>query len=147
MVWTPTGVSLSMGNTGQFRLAGTSGGLWSNLCLKAGSDQVAQGFIQQSLENLQERLHNLSGQPVPLPGCPDGEIVSPYIQSPPYCFACACRLSTHHGPGSAVLITTPQVLLGPCEARSSPGWMRQALPVSPHRLLCNFWLTCRGMCL
>lgn len=44
-------VSLSMRTTGEFRLAGTSGCIWSNLCLKAGSDQVAQGFIQQSLEN------------------------------------------------------------------------------------------------
>ena len=48
-------------------MTGTSGGLWSNLLLKVGaalrSDQVAQGFIQSGLENLQgPRLQNLSGQ-------------------------------------------------------------------------------------
>lgn len=48
------------------------------LLLKAGShmrsDQGDQGSIQASLENLQGwRLHNFSGQPVPLSDCPSGE--------------------------------------------------------------------------
>lgn len=49
------------------------------------SDEVAQGFIQLSIENLQGwRLLGLSGLPLPLPDCPQGEKDSPYIQS---CFS------------------------------------------------------------
>lgn len=52
--------------TGQFRLEGTPGGLWSNVLPEAGSamgtHQVAQGFIQPTVENMQgQRHHNLSG--------------------------------------------------------------------------------------
>lgn len=58
-----------------FRLEGTSGGLQSNLTLKVGSavclDQVAQGFIECGLENVQGwRRHKFCGQLVPLLDCP-----------------------------------------------------------------------------
>lgn len=51
---------------GQFRLAGAPGGLQFNLLPRTGpplgSDQVAQGFIQSGLENVQGwRGHRLSG--------------------------------------------------------------------------------------
>ena len=52
-----------IGPTGQFRLENTSGNLWFNVLLKAPGrlDQLAQGFIQSGLENLQGwRLHSLS---------------------------------------------------------------------------------------
>lgn len=57
---------------GLFRLGGTSGVLWFNLQLTAGaalrSDQTAQVYIHSGIGNLQgQKLHNLLGQPVPLP--------------------------------------------------------------------------------
>lgn len=54
-----------------FRVEGTLESLMWNLLLKMGSakrtHQVAPGFVQSGIENLQElRLHNLFGHPVPL---------------------------------------------------------------------------------
>lgn len=59
----------------QFTVGETSGGLYSNILLQAGSpairsDQVAQGFIQSDLETLhRQRLHNSSELPVPTLHC------------------------------------------------------------------------------
>lgn len=63
--------------TEQFRLERTLG-LYSKLLLNAGSalrsDNVAQGFVQLGLENLQQwRLHNTSGKPFLMPHCPESE--------------------------------------------------------------------------
>lgn len=63
------------GLIGVTQMEGPSGGLQSNLLLKAGSAMRSarntQGFIQLGLENIHgQRLHNLFGQPVPLPACP-----------------------------------------------------------------------------
>lgn len=56
------------------KAAGTTGGLWSNFLSQLSalrSDQAEKGFIQSGLENPQRwRVHHLSGQPVPLLGCP-----------------------------------------------------------------------------
>lgn len=65
-------------NRGSFRLWGTSGNLWFNLQLTAGaalrSDQAAQVFIYSGIGNLQgQKLHNLLGQPMPLPDCVHGK--------------------------------------------------------------------------
>lgn len=66
-----------------------SEGLYSNLLLTAGSavraDLAAQGFVQSSLENLQEgRPHSHPGQPVPLLDHVQGEkeSCSPACQTP-----------------------------------------------------------------
>ena len=67
------------------RLEGPSGGLWSNLLLQAGSavsiDQVAQGLVHQSTENLQgQRLYNLIEQLVLVLDCPHHENVFSSMQ-------------------------------------------------------------------
>lgn len=143
MIWTPTGVSHcpwepqeSSGWQGPQDVSGLTS------VSKQGQTRLLKVLSSRVLKTSQERLHNLSGQPVPLPGCPDGEIVSPYNQSPPDCFTGACRLSACSMWRSWIcfLVTPAQALLGLCEARSSPGWMSRVPPASPHRLLCNLWL-------
>lgn len=51
------------------------------------SDEVAQCFTQTGIENLQKwRWSTLPGQQVPMPDCPRGGKVPPYIQSDPLLF-------------------------------------------------------------
>lgn len=55
---------------------------------------VAQGFIQMALEILREwRLHNFSGQSVPMLHCSHGEKVFYNIQSGTACYFNFCLLS------------------------------------------------------
>lgn len=65
-----------------FSLEGPPGGLQSSFLLKAGSvlrsDHITQVFIQLGCENMQrQKVHTLSGQPVPLPDCPPSGSVPP----------------------------------------------------------------------
>ena len=56
----------------------------SPLLQQGQQQQVAQDPVQMALEYLQRwKLHNLSGQPVPLISPPRSEEVSPYIQMDP----------------------------------------------------------------
>ena len=73
---------------GKTQSEGTSDGLWSSLLLKAWSalqsHQVAQGFVQLGLWNLQgQRLHRPAWAPLPLVGCPHEENISLRMQSEP----------------------------------------------------------------
>ena len=74
------------------RLTGTSGGrlVYHLPLLKQGLLQlVAQEHVQMAFEHLQGwRLHNLSGQPVPVLGHPHSEKVFPDAQREPPVFQC-----------------------------------------------------------
>lgn len=112
----------------------TSKGLQSNLLLKPGSvlrsDQVSQSFIQFGLEKLKGlRLHNLSGQPLLLLDCPQGEKALPYTHSKSLIATYTCCLSSsHHAALQRAWLHLPddlsvsigRLLLGSCKAVSSP---------------------------
>lgn len=69
-------------NTGQLRLKGTSGGLWTNLLAQVTisiyfTAGYAAFFFWSGLKHLQEqRSHNLLGQPIPIAACPAPELHS-----------------------------------------------------------------------
>lgn len=132
---------------GQFRLAGPSGGLQSNLLLKAGSatrsGHITQGFIQLGLENAQgRRPRNLSGQPALPPDCPCSERFSSFpvwtsccnvVPCPPIGYCCVepgavFSISSPKGAGAAV--TCPRSHLFPRlgEPRSSASPPRGSAP-------------------
>ena len=104
--------------------------------------QIAQGFIQLGLSNLQEwRLRSLSGQPVPLLGCVHGEFFVPFTCQNPYIF-----LNTHFivvdfsvnmvAEYSHWILETPRVLL--CS------WIQQCVSFQENQtfqmqqMLCDF---------
>jgi len=104
--------------TGQFRLAGIPGGLWSNVLPKAGSavgsHQVAQGF-SSTLENVQGQTHHKDRDITT--SLDNGENVFPYIQFESlsqFLPGVSCRPATHHceESGSIFLVTSSHVLGG-----------------------------------
>lgn len=126
---------------------GQFGSLQPSLLLRAWlkSEQVAQGFIQQSLENPQEFKLDHSGQPAVLLGCPCGSKGLPYIQAELLSFQCDhCLLSCHHCkepdlvpwelpckvPGTAVRFP---------EAVFAPGWTTQLLHVVCTGQVPSWW--------
>jgi len=93
--------------------------IWSNSLLKQGYlEPVAQGCVQTAFEYLQGwRLHNLSGQPVPVLGHPDSKKVFPDVQRQPPVFQLVPIASgpgtRHHWkePGSVLFALSLQVFI------------------------------------
>lgn len=104
--------------------------IWSNPLLKE-SHSKPRGYdhIQMTPDHLlEERLHNISGQPMPMLGHPINKTQLPDVQSEPLVFQCApvasCPVTGHHGERpSSSLCTLPSHTLGKIpQPSSSPGW-------------------------
>lgn len=130
-------------NRGSFRLWGTSGNLWFNLQLTAGtalrSDQAAQVFIYSGIGNLQgQKLHNLLGQPMPLPDCVHGKttlLTSAATLSISIHVSCLLTFYQCDEPNSVLCVSSLQalqLLLGTSKVISAPKWAYPAPPISPH---------------
>ena len=73
--------------------------------------QAAQDCVQAGFEYLQRRLHNLSGQPVPVLHHPQSEEVLPHVQTelPMLQFVpiAPCPVAGHHWKESGPILLTP----------------------------------------
>ena len=101
--------------------------IWPPALSRVSSEVRTGGFIPSGLENLQgQRLHSLSGQPVPVSSCRHGVKGFPYVQSEPVMFqlmsVISCSTALHQLP----VCQDPRAF--PAELLPSLDQLQRALP-------------------
>ena len=105
-------------------------------------EQIAQDLVQAGLEYLQRRrIHNLSGQPVPVLRHPQREEVPPHVQTelpvPQFVPIAPCPVTGHHWKELGPILLTPtlQTFVGIYKVPSQPSLLQAEQAQFPQPLL------------